>query len=75
MFPQGWGFVFCFCFLFRENSTANFIFSSLQAVRPLTQGPLMAPDIYQAWPGTDAPFFLCNPGPIPSPAPQSPAFR
>lgn len=75
VFPQGWGFVFCFSFLLRENSTANFIFSSLQAMRPLIQGPLVAPDLYQAWPGTEASFFLCDPSLIPAPVPSVPSLQ
>lgn len=48
--PLGLGFCFL-CFLFRGNCTADFIFSSLQAMRPLTQGPLVAPGRHRLGPG------------------------
>lgn len=43
--PSGLGICFlCFCLLLGGNSTTHFIFSNLQAVRTLTQGPLVTPD-------------------------------
>lgn len=44
-------------------------------MRQLTQGPLVAPDTHQAWPRTDALFFLCSPSLLPSPVPSVPSLQ
>ena len=69
--PSGLGFCFL-CFLLRGNSTANFIFSSLQAMRPLTQGPSVAPDRHRLGSGQ---MPRSSSQPLPSPVPSVPGLQ